>query len=166
MTTARPAALDKTAFQAIICAPIGIAMLLAARHHLMGQERTGRGHFDVPGAVLATVDMTGVVYAVIASVGTSWNGPIAITITAGLAGVALLVGFVVHESRAAQPIMPLRPFADRRLPGPDAVSRRDDRVLVHHPVPARRARLQPVAGRVRVPADFGGQLRAADCSSA
>ena len=42
----------------------------------------------------------------------------------------------------------LQPGPHRRLPGQDALPRRDDRVLLlHHPVPAGRPRLQRAAGR-------------------
>ncbi|MBM7366235.1 MFS transporter [Gordonia hydrophobica] len=95
--------------------PIGIVMLLASRRYLVGRELTERGRFDVPGAILATLGMTGLVYAVIESAESSWTSPT--TIVPLLVGVVLLAAFVVNESRVAQPIMPLRLFADRRRTG-------------------------------------------------
>ncbi|MGH3247528.1 MAG: MFS transporter, partial [Trebonia sp.] len=89
--------------------------LAAARRYLAGQESTERGQFDLPGAVLATLGTTGLVFAVIESAQKGWGS--ATTIEALAVGAALLVALVVNEARAAQPIMPLRLFADRERAG-------------------------------------------------
>jgi EmrB/QacA subfamily drug resistance transporter len=95
--------------------PIGLAMLLAARRYLTAEEPRERGRFDVLGALSATLGMTAIVFAVVDSTSAGWGSPT--TIGALLLGVALLVGLVVNEARAAQPIMPLRLFASRPRTG-------------------------------------------------
>ena len=73
------------------------------------------------------------------------------------AGVVLLVAFVFTELHASSPITPLRllhqPQPQRRehLPRP-AGGRHVRHVLLPHPVPAGRARLQPADDRSRLPA--------------
>jgi EmrB/QacA subfamily drug resistance transporter len=95
--------------------PIGLAMLLAARRYLTGKAPRQRGRFDVPGALSATLGMTAIVFAVIDSATAGWGSP---TVLGSLVlGVALLVGLVANEARAAQPIMPLRLFASRQRTG-------------------------------------------------
>jgi EmrB/QacA subfamily drug resistance transporter len=95
--------------------PIGIAMLIAAYRYLTPDTATKRGQFDLPGALCSTLGMTGIVYAVIHSAEAGWATPG--TILPLVIGAALLVGLVVNESRAAEPIMPLRLFADRHRVG-------------------------------------------------
>lgn len=90
--------------------PIGIALVLAARHYLTETPvRTGR--FDVSGALTSTLGITAVVYAFIRVAEVGWS---ATEVLAAFAvGLVLLTAFVVIERRAAQPIVPLRLFADR-----------------------------------------------------
>jgi EmrB/QacA subfamily drug resistance transporter len=88
--------------------PIGIAMILAAPRVLPETERRA-GRFDVPGALASTLGMTALVYGIVRSADTGWSDPF--TVAALVAGVVLLVLLVRGESRAPQPIMPLRLFA-------------------------------------------------------
>jgi EmrB/QacA subfamily drug resistance transporter len=96
--------------------PIGIAMLLAARRYLGAGTTTGTGgRFDLVGALCATLGMSALVFGIINSAEAGWTAPT--TLGAFVLGVALLAGLVVNESRADQPIMPLRLFASRRRSG-------------------------------------------------
>jgi predicted MFS family arabinose efflux permease len=94
--------------------PIAIAMVVGARAVLVETPRR-RGRFDAPGALLATLGVGALVFATIESAASGWGS---LRVVAALAvGVALLVGLVVNEARAEQPIMPLRLFASRERCG-------------------------------------------------
>src|SRR6266704_550021 len=94
--------------------PIGVLVALAAPLFL---PETGRqpGHFDVTGALTSTAGMVSLVYGIIRAAAAGWSDRVALGAFA--AAVMLLAGFLYHESRARQPITPLRLFADRRRAG-------------------------------------------------
>ena len=129
-----------------------------------GRGSRGGRRLDVAGAVTVTASLMLAVYAIVNGNQAGWTS----AQTLGLLGgaVALLALFLGIESRVASPLMPLRPVpsAQRR----DRERRRralgggDVRVVLPlGALPAARARLQPAAGRPRVPAgepDHGGVL--------
>jgi len=91
--------------------PIGAAMIdLAPRYLPETPPRTGS--FDISGALLATLGTGTVVFAVLESTARGWGDPI--VVAALLSGAAMVAGLVANERRAAQPVMPLRLFSDRR----------------------------------------------------
>ncbi len=91
--------------------PIGAAMIaLAPRYLPETPPRTGA--FDLTGALLATLGTGALVFGVVESSAQGWGDPV--VQVAVVAAAALLAALVVNEKRAAQPIMPLRLFADRR----------------------------------------------------
>ncbi|MFG3290287.1 MFS transporter [Streptomyces sp. NPDC048179] len=98
----------------LINVPIGIALFLALPRFVTETPRHA-GRFDAAGALTGTAGMTSLVYAFIRVSEEGW------TDTQSLLGfscaVALLCGFTLIESRAGQPIMPLRLFADRDRAG-------------------------------------------------
>ena len=59
--------------------------------------------------------MVSLVYGIIRAAADGWGNPV--TLAAFAAAAVLLAGFVWRESRARQPITPLRLFADRRRAG-------------------------------------------------
>src|SRR3954462_12435499 len=89
----------------LVNVPIAIAMMIGARAVLTETPRQ-RGRFDVVGALCATLGMGGLVLGIIESAEAGWGSPRVVTALA--VGVVLLAALVVTESRAAQPIMPLR----------------------------------------------------------
>jgi EmrB/QacA subfamily drug resistance transporter len=91
--------------------PIGVAMIWAARRYIPESSRSS-GQFDVIGALTSTIGMSALVYALIRSASAGWGD--LLTQAALAAGLLLLVAFVANERSAAQPIMPLRLFADRQ----------------------------------------------------
>jgi EmrB/QacA subfamily drug resistance transporter len=94
--------------------PIGIAMIVLAPKFL--PETVIRpGRFDIVGAITATLGVGGLVFAILHGSENGWAQMTTIGAFV-LAGVFLVV-FVVAESRAAQPIMPLRLFASRERTG-------------------------------------------------
>ncbi|HEY7145929.1 MAG TPA: MFS transporter [Streptosporangiaceae bacterium] len=90
--------------------PIGIAVALAAPLVLAESPRQP-GRFDIAGALTSTGGMTALVYGFIRAAAAGWGDSLAVL--AFTAAVVLLGLFVVTESRARQPITPLRLFTDR-----------------------------------------------------
>lgn len=90
--------------------PIGAAMILLAPRFIPESTRS-RGRFDLTGAGSATLGVGALVYGIIHSAGSGWDTTA--TVIPILAGVGLLVVLVLAESRAAEPVMPLRLFASR-----------------------------------------------------
>jgi EmrB/QacA subfamily drug resistance transporter len=90
--------------------PIGIVVIVIGLVCLpTGEEE--HGQFDLLGAITSTIGMTALVYGFVRAASAGWTDPV--TIGAFAIGVALLTLFVLIERRAAQPITPLRLFADR-----------------------------------------------------
>jgi EmrB/QacA subfamily drug resistance transporter len=77
------------------------------RHH------TGRRTFDTLGAVLGTAGLMAIVYGVVRSEPAGWGSFEVVGVL--VAGVALLISFVVVERRSAAPLVPLRLFRSRAL---------------------------------------------------
>jgi EmrB/QacA subfamily drug resistance transporter len=94
--------------------PIGILVALTAPLFLPESERQP-GRFDLAGAFTSTAGMASLVYAFIQAASHGWGNRL--TIAAVAAAVVLLTLFLVNESRVAQPITPLRLFADRGRAG-------------------------------------------------
>lgn len=90
--------------------PIGIAMIVLAPRFLP-ETPASPGRFDVTGAITSTLGIGALVFALLHGAGAGWGEPI--TLASFAAATALLIVFVVAESRAAQPIMPLRLFRSR-----------------------------------------------------
>jgi len=89
--------------------PIGVAVLLAAPRYLSESQRQ-QGRFDITGALTSTAGMSALVYAFIRAASDGWADRM--TLGAFAAAAALLVAFVVNESRSPHPITPLHLFAD------------------------------------------------------
>jgi EmrB/QacA subfamily drug resistance transporter len=90
--------------------PIGIVVTVLTPRFVAETPRLP-GRFDVPGAVTSTAGVAALVYAFIRAASSGWGDHLAIAAFAVAA--VLLATFVVNETRAAQPITPLRLFADR-----------------------------------------------------
>jgi EmrB/QacA subfamily drug resistance transporter len=94
--------------------PIGVAVAIATPLFLPESVRQP-GHFDAVGALTSTAGMASLVYGIIRAGADGWGDRVAVAAFA--AAAVLLAGFVFRESRARQPITPLRLFADRRRAG-------------------------------------------------
>jgi EmrB/QacA subfamily drug resistance transporter len=90
--------------------PIGLLLVLLAPRYLPETERQP-GRFDLAGAITSTLGMSSLVYGFVRAASDGWSDPV--TVTAFVAGAALLALFVTVEMRAGQPITPLRMFASR-----------------------------------------------------
>jgi predicted MFS family arabinose efflux permease len=73
------------------------------------------GRIDVPGALLATLGLSGLTFGLIESPRLGWGNPLVWGTL--LAGCAALVGFLAVESRIAAPMMPLSLFRSRTFAG-------------------------------------------------
>ncbi|MES2399071.1 MAG: MFS transporter [Pseudomonadota bacterium] len=90
--------------------PIGIALIWGAAHYI--QETPKRpGQLDLPGALTSTVGMVALVYGIVRAAESGWTEPT--TLISLTIGVVMLGLFVLNESRAGQPILPLQLFASR-----------------------------------------------------
>ncbi len=94
--------------------PIGIAVTVLTPRFVTETPRQS-GRFDLPGAVTSTAGVAALVYAFIRAASDGWGNHLALAAFAVAA--VLLVTFVLNETRAAQPITPLRLFADRGRSG-------------------------------------------------
>jgi EmrB/QacA subfamily drug resistance transporter len=94
--------------------PIGIIVALTAPLFLPESERQP-GRFDLVGALTSTAGMTALVYGFIQAASNGWDDWKGIAAFA--AAIVLLGAFLLNESRARQPITPLRLFADRGRAG-------------------------------------------------
>lgn len=94
--------------------PIGIGMIAAALRFVPETpKQTGR--FDMAGALTSTVGMVALVYGLIRSASHGWGDHLTLSV---ITLAALLIAlFVVVESRAAQPIVPLHLFGSRERVG-------------------------------------------------
>jgi EmrB/QacA subfamily drug resistance transporter len=98
----------------LVNVPIGAAVLAASfRLVPAGPAGPRRGRLDVAGAVLVTAAVMLAVYAVIGAGQSGWMSPR----TGGALGAALVLAavFVLAESRAAAPLVPLGLFRQRNL---------------------------------------------------
>ncbi|MDQ1035753.1 EmrB/QacA subfamily drug resistance transporter [Streptomyces sp. V3I8] len=94
--------------------PIGLLIVLVTPLYISESERHP-GRFDIAGAMTSTLGMASLVYGFIRAAEEGWrDSP---TIASFGAAVVLLVAFALIESRAGEPITPLRMFADRNRSG-------------------------------------------------
>ena len=90
--------------------PIGLALIPLAWFGL--QESHGPAkRLDIPGVVLASVGLLGIVWALVNGNSEGWTSPPIVASFA--AGVLVLVGFVLWERRSTAPMLPLTFFRSR-----------------------------------------------------
>ncbi|MFD5447601.1 MFS transporter [Streptomyces sp. NPDC003470] len=99
--------------------PLGLALLPLARLRLAESHGTG-APLDLPGTLLASGGLFGVVYGLVRGPVDGWTG--AVVLTALVAGGALLTGFVLYSTRAKNPMLPMRLFRSRAFSGINAAS--------------------------------------------
>jgi len=94
--------------------PIGVLIMVVTPLYISESERHP-GRFDIAGALTSTLGMASLVYGFIRAAEEGWRD--GLTIASFGAAVALLTAFAMVESRAREPITPLRMFADRNRSG-------------------------------------------------
>ncbi|MGW2637672.1 DHA2 family efflux MFS transporter permease subunit [Streptomyces sp. NPDC001348] len=99
--------------------PLGVALLPLARLRLAESHGAG-ARLDVPGTLLASGGLFGVVYGLVRGPADGWTD--SVVLTGLLVGTALLAGFVLHGSRAENPMLPMRLFRSRAFAGINAAS--------------------------------------------
>ncbi|MDL5204212.1 MFS transporter [Streptomyces sp. ALI-76-A] len=94
--------------------PIGVLIAVLTPLYISDSQRhTGR--FDIAGALTSTAGMALLVYGFIRAADDGWRDNL--TIGSFVAAVILLLAFAFIETRAKEPITPLRMFADRNRSG-------------------------------------------------
>ncbi len=99
--------------------PIGLALLPMARLRL-GESRGSSGALDLPGVLLASLGLFGVVLGLVRGGQAGWTSPEVFASFAG--GAILLAAFVAWERRAPVPMLPLRLFRSRQFSVVNAVA--------------------------------------------
>ncbi len=94
----------------LINVPIGVLIAVAATL-VLRETATERLALDVPGAVLATLGCTGVVFGLSEGPEMGWGSPVVIGALIG--GVVVLGLFLLVERRAENPLLPFVLFRDR-----------------------------------------------------
>lgn len=94
--------------------PLGILLVIGSVKFLSETARN-RNRIDIWGALFSTAGMTSIVYGLIRSAEIGWND--LLTWVWLLAGVGLMVGFVLVESRVKAPLVPLRLFKSAQRSG-------------------------------------------------
>src|SRR4051812_27940632 len=90
--------------------PIGLALIPIARWRLV-ESYGAKAPLDVPGVVLASAGLFGVVLALVRGNTLGWTS--AYVLTSLAIGLALVAGFVAWERRTSTPLLPMRLFASR-----------------------------------------------------
>ena len=107
---------DVFSWQAVLLVniPVGIAAVaLAPRLLPEARDLAGIRSLDLAGAVSVTAGLALLIYAVVDANSAGWGS--ARTLGLGALSLALIASFVVIESRAKRPLMPLRTFSNRML---------------------------------------------------
>lgn len=100
--------------------PVGIAVVIAAYQILpIHESEAEHNDLDLFGAILATGGLMTLVYALVKAPTYGWTDTTTLTLFA-VSAVAL-IGFVINESRAKNPLMPLNIFRLRNLVGADTM---------------------------------------------
>lgn len=96
--------------------PVGIAVFFGIRKYVPAhiQEESDK-NLDVPGAVLVTGGLISLVYALVEAPAWGWTSFNTLGLLA--LSVVLLAGFIVNESKAKHPLMPLSIFKIRNVSG-------------------------------------------------
>ena len=99
--------------------PIGLVLLPLARARLV-ESHGPNSQLDLRGVGLAGAGLLALVYGIVRAESLGWTStPIVASLSAG---VALLAAFLVWESRAPQPLLPLRFFRSRAFSATNVVS--------------------------------------------
>jgi EmrB/QacA subfamily drug resistance transporter len=91
--------------------PMAIIAFSLAIPNIHESKVEGHPHYDVPGALTATIGMVGIVFGVSQASTSGWGSTSSWPYIA--AGAALLVVFFLIESRVKSPLLPLRLITDR-----------------------------------------------------
>ena len=100
--------------------PIGVATVLLSLRYVERDQGLGlRAGADAAGGALVTASLMLGVYTILETANYGWGS--ARTLGLGALALALLVAFVVRESRIPNPLVPLNIFRSRAIAGANAV---------------------------------------------
>ena len=99
----------------LINVPLAIVVLWIVYRHVPESRDPDARRLDVPGAVLATVGLGGVVFGLIESQSNGFADPL--VLASLVLGVAALGAFVFVERHSPEPMMPLTLFRSRNFSG-------------------------------------------------
>ncbi len=98
-----------------ISVPVALgAIWISVRHVSESRDETLTGRLDVAGATAITVGLTGVIYTLIELPSKGWTLGV---VVAAVVGLAALVAFLLVESRADAPLLPLELFRSWQFTG-------------------------------------------------
>ncbi|MGW3787375.1 DHA2 family efflux MFS transporter permease subunit [Micromonospora chokoriensis] len=98
-------------FAMFILIPIAIIGIVGAIFTVHDDGERHRGRLDIPGVLLASLGLVGLVYGFSAAESHGWSA--ITTIGSFVAGVLLLAAFIVVQSRVKAPLLPLRVLSER-----------------------------------------------------
>jgi EmrB/QacA subfamily drug resistance transporter len=96
-----------------------VVILLSMRYIPETRDEQAHGRLDVPGAVLAALGLAGVVYGLTEGPQRGWSGEY---VAALVAGVLLLIAFLLVEARSRAPMMPLSLFRSKNFAAANLVT--------------------------------------------
>ncbi len=99
----------------LVNVPISIAAAIGALILIPESRVIGRTRYDVPGAISSTAGLVALVYGFTEASTHGWGAPLTLILLA--AGVTLLAGFALIETRSPQPLLPLRVLTERNRGG-------------------------------------------------
>jgi len=99
----------------LINVPLAVAVLLITFRHVPESRDPDARRLDIPGAVLGTLGLGGMVFGLIESQSNGFGD--LLVIGSLLLGIAALVAFVFVELRSHEPMMPLSLFRSRNFSG-------------------------------------------------
>ncbi|SMC85922.1 MFS transporter [Lentzea albidocapillata] len=95
----------------LVNVPLVLVVLVPAVRFLAESQLDAVVRYDLPGAITGTLGVGTLIYGLGEAETVGWSHPS--TVASGLAGLALLIAFVVIERRSERPMMPLRVVVDR-----------------------------------------------------
>ena len=99
----------------LVNTPVAIIAVLLAIPFVRESRATGNTSYDIPGAITATLGLVSVVYGITKAGAEGWGATSTLTFLAS--GVALLIVFIVIESKTSHPLLPLRILTNRNRGG-------------------------------------------------
>jgi EmrB/QacA subfamily drug resistance transporter len=99
--------------------PVALVVMPLAALRLSESHGVNR-HLDLPGLALAGIGLLGVVLGLVRADALGWTSPAILGLFGG--GVAFLAAFAVWETRAANPMLPMRFFRSRGFTATNGVS--------------------------------------------
>ena len=97
-----------------------LVIVVALRHVPESHDPAETGRLDISGSLLVTLGLIGLTYGLITGPSSGWGSPGALIML--LLGVALLIGFIVRESTASAPLLPLGLFSSMQFSAANVVT--------------------------------------------